>query len=499
MARYYIGIDIGTTSTKGALFDEYGCVIKKISKEYGIISLQNGFMEQNPDEIFDAVVYVLKELILNKENDIEFVSFSSMMHSIMAVDNHGYPLTNCIIWADNRSSSYVKSYKINGLGLKYYTKTGTPIHAMSPLYKLMWLRDNEKDVFDRAYKFISIKEYVLYKLFNEYVVDYSIASATGLFNIFDLKWDEEILSDIGIKIDKFSDTVETTFSLKKLKDEYKKFFNLNKDVHFVVGASDGCLANLGSGAIDNKTAAITIGTSGAVRVAFDRPYLDNDARIFCYYLYKNKYIIGGAINNGGIAYKWFKDTFAGEEQHRAKDLNIDVYELLNEYVKNTPIGSNGVMFLPFLSGERSPYWNSNLKGTFLGIKTINNKKDFTRAIIEGICYSIRDVYEIIEEFGEINNVKANGGFVKSNIWIQILSDIIGTKIEITEDFDTPVIGAYILGLLSNKEISSIEDGIKFVKTTNKYNPNIQNKKIYDYLFSIYKEAINGLMPILEKL
>ncbi|KRQ86378.1 Xylulose kinase [Caloramator mitchellensis] len=499
MGNYYIGLDIGTTSTKGILFSEKGDAIKKHFKEYPIISNEKDFKEQDPDEIFNAAIIVLKELINGNEEEIKFISFSSMMHSIMAIDKDGNCLTNCIIWADNRSNEYVKRYKENGIGIKYYKKTGTPIHPMSPLYKIMWLKDKQKDIFDRAYKFISIKEYVFYKLFNEFIVDYSIASATGMFNIFDLRWDEEILDDLGLNQSMLSKPVPTTSYVSELKEEYSNILGLKKKIPFIVGASDGCLANLGSGAIFNNTAAVTIGTSGAIRVAFEKPYVDEKARVFSYILTEDKYIVGGAINNGGIVYRWFRDAFAAEEKSLADKLNIDSYELLNDYVKSTPPGSNGILFLPFLSGERAPYWNSELKGAFLGIKNTNDKKDFTRAILEGICFDLRDVFEVIKGFGEINRVYANGGFVRSRDWVQMLSDVMNVEIEVSENYDSSITGAFLLGLLAINKIKNIEESIDYIKLDEKFVPINLNKKIYDDLFVIYRDAINRLMPVLEKL
>lgn len=498
MMNYYIGIDIGTTSTKGILFTEDGKVIEKLAKEYPIIATNN-YQEQDPMEIFNAVLFVLKNLLAGYEDSVSFISFSSMMHSIMAVDEEGNPLTNLIIWADNRSKDYVKVYKNNGVGLKYYKKTGTPIHPMSPLYKLMWLRDNKSEIFKQAFKFISIKEFVFYKLFNTYVIDYSIASATGIFNIFTLTWDEEILNDIGIDDNRLAKPVPTTYILNEIKDEYKKQLNLINNIPFVIGASDGVLANLGSGAIYNNTAAVTIGTSGAVRVALNQPLIDDKGRVFSYILAEKKYIIGGAINNGGIVYRWFRDNFANEEKIKAIELNIDAYDILNSYVKDTLPGSNGLIFLPFLSGERAPYWNSDLKGAFIGIKNSNNKYDFTRAIIEGICYDLRDVFEVLKGFGEIETIFANGGFIRSKEWVQILTDILGIEIDTSDNYDSSITGAFLLGLLATNKIEQLEDSTKLVQTNEKYIPNRQNHKFYNERFSIYQDLINRLMPVLDKL
>ncbi len=499
---FSVGIDIGTTSTKAIWFEENGKMHGKASKEYPINSPSPTMREQNPEEILNAVVTVLgemSEISKSLKENISFVSFSCMMHSIIAVDENCNPLTECIIWADSRSTEYTEEYKKNGKGIELYKRTGTPCHPMSPLYKIMWIRDNQPEVFNKAYKFISIKEYVLYKFFNEYIVDYSIASATGMFNIYNFKWDEEALRFAGIKEEQLSQAFPTTYCVRGMNKEFQELTGLNNNTTVVLGASDGCLANLGSNGIEIGSAVVTIGTSGAIRVISNKPMIDNQGRTFCYILTEDKYVAGGPINNGGIVYRWFRDNFSEKEIEKADKLNLDPYELINILVEDTNAGSDGLIFLPFLTGERAPYWNANLRGAFVGISDIHKRKHFARAIIEGICYAINDVFQVLKEItNNVDIIYVNGGFTKSKTWIQILCDILNTDIVVSDNYESPCLGAVMLGMLAMDKVKDLselsymlEDGDRYIMT--------EDKEIYSELFNIYQEIISSSMNVLEKL
>jgi gluconokinase len=503
MGKYFIGIDIGTTSTKTIVFDKEGKIVSKAAIEYPIYFPKQDFREQNPDEILKAVIKTLKDSIelanVNGE-DIKFISFSCMMHSIIAVDTAGKPLTQCIIWNDNRSASYVQKFKMNGKGRELYMKTGTPTHPMSPLYKLMWLKDNEPDIYNKAHKFISIKEYIFLKFFNDYVVDYSVASATGIFNIFNLEWDKEVLELLHLDKEKLSRPVPTTFVMNNLDAEICDATGLSKQSVFVVGASDGCLANLGSNAIESGVAAATIGTSGAVRVVFDKPVTDDKERVFCYYLSENKYVVGGAINNGGIIYRWFRDEFGEIEREQAEKLGISPYDLLNERIEKTKPGSEGLIFLPFLTGERAPYFNANLRGAYLGISDRHGKSHFARALMEGICYDMNDVLDAVKSLvGDIKCIYANGGFTRSKLWVQMLCDIFNVEVIVSENYESPCIGAVMLGLLATGEVDKLEECGYLIKESQVFEVNMEVRETYGSLYNLYKQSIDRLTPILEQL
>lgn len=499
MDKYAVGVDIGTTSTKAILFDQSGVALKKAFAGYTILSPEPSFREMDPETIADAVVRTIREVTegLPKE-EIALVSFSALMHSLLAVDGEGRPLTNCIIWADCRSADYARAYAENGEGLAIYRRTGTPCHPMSPLYKLMWLRDHQQEVYQKAVKFISIKEYIFHKFCGQYLVDASIASATGLYNLFTGDWDADVLRLLGLETSRFSEVVPTTFRLPAVHSGMLEALGVDTHTAFIAGGSDGCLANLGSGAVTKGTAAITIGTSGAVRVCFDKPVTDRLGRVFCYVLAENKYIVGGPINNGGIVYQWFRNTFGQEEQARAESEGLKSYAYLDRYIEETPPGSHDLLLLPFLMGERAPYWNANMRGAFVGITDAHTKRDFTRASVESICYAINSVFRVVASLvGEIDHVYADGGFTKNPECVHILSDVLDTSISVFENTESACFGAVKLGWKALGVISSLETGFDAADHIDTYTPREQNRACYDRLFRLYTQAVEGLTPVFE--
>lgn len=488
--EYIIGVDIGTTSTKSIAFDLKGNVLIRKNIGYPVYNPEPTWSEQDPEEIFKAVVDSIKAVV--EENNIQKnkllgVGFSSAMHSLIAVDKEGNNITNCIIWADTRSKEYAEYIKKSAIGHKIYMRTGTPIHPMSPLCKLVWMKDNLKNVYEKAYKFLSIKEYVFHKLFGKYLVDHSVASATGLFDIYDLKWNKEALELAGITEERLSMPVSTTYSITGLKDEYSNYLQIGKDIPFVVGGSDGCLANLGANAIKPGDAAVTIGTSGAIRIISDKPNNDKSERIFSYVLTENHYVLGGPVNNGGIVLRWFRDNFSPEEIEEAKKLNIDPYDIMTEQASKVAAGAEGLLFLPYLLGERAPYWDANSKGVYFGINIKHKREHFLRALLEGIIFAIYSVGKALQETtGHIETIYATGGFVRSTLWVQILSDVFNKKVVIAESYESSCLGAAVLTMKSLGIINRIEEVEKLVPISKTYEPDAQNHKIYMDLFQIYE-------------
>lgn len=310
-----IGVDIGTTSTKVITYDRNGGILAEEFSGYEMSSAHPGRAEQNPGEILEAVLGSLTgaaNAVRRDGGEVTGVSFSAAMHSLLALDKDGNPLTPSLTYADNRSLHQATRIRDELDGAGIHRRTGTPVHPMSPLTKILWFREEEADTFEAAARWVSIKEYVFFRLFGEYVVDYSIA---------------EIADRLG----------------------------LDADTPFVIGANDGVLANLGLGAVDPGVVACSIGTSGAVRSVVDWPQVDDGRKLFCYALTEGKWIIGGPINNGGIALQWaLQELFPGLIQE-AEEKNRNPHEMASELAGEVPAGSEGLIFLPYLTGERAPY------------------------------------------------------------------------------------------------------------------------------------------------
>lgn len=432
-----LAVDIGTTSTKGLAVSADGKVLANHQRYYPTFYPQADYAEQDPDQIYQAVLEVISKVIplIPSSYSVKAISFSSAMHSILAVDEEATPLTHLVIWADTRSNSQAKELRASDLGKLLHQETGAPIHPMSAFCKLLWWRQHHPELIRSAYKFISIKEFVVHKLSGEYVVDYSIASASGMFNIYTLNWHSEVLRLTGVQEEQLSKPVDATYRcslLAKIQQEY--FF---PDVPLVMGASDGCLAQLGSGAMNKDDLTITIGTSAAVRRVSGRNLADPRQRLFNYPLDKDTLISGGASNNGTVIIDWFSREFNHVPQN------------LKEFVEETstiPAGSDGLIVLPYLQGERAPIYNAEARGVFFGVSVRHTPKHFKKALLEGVCYEILSIVRSVEDIhGPSDKIFVSGGFTYSPEWVQLLSHVLGRELIQAEVNDASAIGAAIIG------------------------------------------------------
>lgn len=487
--NYMIGVDIGTTSTKAVLFTEQGKIKATSGGEYPLLTPAPSFAEQDPDVIFQTVISSIQGVMSDsgiRPEQVLFVSFSTAMHSVIAVDKMGKPLTRCITWADNRSAECSERLKKDLGGHEIYLRTGTPIHPMSPLTKLMWLRHEQASIFNQAQKFISIKEYIYYQLFQQYVVDHSIASATGLLNLNSLNWDEEALNIAGITEDHLSSLVPTTHIMNGLDPRYAAAMGLSPSTPFVLGASDGVLSNLGVNAIKPGVVAATIGTSGAIRTVVDKPMTDPKGRIFCYALTENKWVIGGAVNNGGMIFRWVRDQLAASEVETAKRLGISPYDVLTKIAERVSPGSDGLLFHPYLTGERAPLWNPNARGSFFGLTLSHQKEHMIRAVLEGVIFNMYTVLLAMEEqMGTPSKIHATGGFARSPIWRQMMADIFNQQVIVPESYESSCLGAVVLGLYATGRVESLDIVADMVGATFDHLPIHENAVVYMNLLPIF--------------
>ncbi|ALX50080.1 gluconokinase [Lentibacillus amyloliquefaciens] len=486
---YYLGVDIGTTSTKAVLYQKNGEMKADHTINYPLYTPNTLVAEQEPEEIFNAVLMAVQEVVRKSKiskDQLRLVSFSSVMHSLIALDGDGKLLTNSITWADTRAADYARKIKEEHNGHDIYLRTGTPIHPMSPLAKLVWMKEEKPEIFNKAKKFISIKGYVFYKLFGQFLVDYSIASATGLFNLETLDWDDEALKLAGISRDQLSEIVPTTHQLDGVYEEHLTYMGIDPDVPFVIGASDGVLSNLGVNATDEGVIAVTIGTSGAIRTVYNEPKTDPKGRLFCYALTENHWVIGGPVNNGGIILRWLRDEFAAAEVETANRLSIDPYDVLTKIASGVNAGSDGLIFHPFLKGERAPIWDANARGSFFGLSIHHKKEHMIRAVLEGTLYNLYSVLLALEELtGEPKSIQATGGFARSETWRQMMADIFDKPVIVPESFESSCLGAVVLGMYATGEVDDFSVVSEMVGNTNTHSPDEETSRIYRELLPIY--------------
>lgn len=484
---YLIGVDLGTTSTKVVLFDTKGHVIASANKGYKLYRDAPDMAEEDLDEIWEAFTDAMAQVTrAAKDGKILGVSFSSAMHSLIAFDADWQPLTRVITWADARAVKYTEELKSNGIGQEIYSKTGTPIHPMAPLSKLLWLKNEHTDIYNNAVHYLGIKEFLFNRLFGANKMDYSIASGTGLFNIFNLDWDEQALSVTGITKEQLPEPVDPYTIETGMDPQYAAEMGLDVDTPFIYGAGDGPLSNLGVNAIQSGVAAVTIGTSGAIRVVTDAPKIDPKGRTFTYALDKDHWVVGGPVNNGGDVFRWARDNMFDSEKSTAELLGIDSYDLLTEIASKIPAGADGLLFHPYLGGERAPIWDANARGSFFGLTHNHTRAHMVRAVLEGIIFNIYMVSLALEEVvGDLSAIQATGGFARSPLWRQMAADIFEQPVTVPTAFESGALAATVmaqkaLGLIDNLEV--IGD---MIGEANTYQPNPENYDAYRELTPIF--------------
>ncbi|MBM0867448.1 gluconokinase [Staphylococcus auricularis] len=488
--KYMIGVDIGTTSTKAVLYDNKGQYVTKHSIEYPLYTPNVDVSEENPDEIFDAVLMTVKHVIRAQSlhpEDIKFIAFSAQMHSLIVLDSNHNRLTESITWADNRASQYAQKINDEHDGQAIYARTGTPIHPMTPLSKIFWLKHEQPDTYAQAATYTDIKSYILAQLFERQMMDYSMASATGLFNLEQLDWDKDVLHLLGITKEQLPELVPTTHVLTGMKHRYAALMGVDVNTPIVIGASDGVLANLGVNAFHQGEVAVTIGTSGAIRTVIDEPRTDKKGRIFCYILTEDHYVIGGPVNNGGVILRWLRDEILASEVETASRLGVDPYDVLTQIAKRVAPGSDGLIFLPYFSGERAPLWNPDARGTYFGLTLAHKKEHMIRAALEGVLYNLYTVYlALVEVMDEVpSEIKATGGFAKSEMWRQMMADIFDTQLTVPESYESSCLGACILGMKALGDIEDFSVVEDMVGSTYQHQPDPEMVDRYQQLVTIF--------------
>jgi gluconokinase len=489
---YIIGIDIGTTNTKAVAYTDGGEVLGSAGASYPVFSDPEGRHELDPELLLEAVMDALRD-VRQQTAAVEGligISFSCAMHSLIVVDQQGKALTRAITWADLRPSAYAAALKGSEAGRRIYRQTGTPIHAMTPLCKLLWLREQEPVIFRQAARFISIKEYIWQRLFGKYQVDLSIASATGMLDIRAMDWYGEALEVAGIHAGQLSTLVPGTHIESELLPDYRSL-GLPDGLPFIIGSSDGCLANLGSAAIREGETALTIGTSGAIRMTASAPEYDPQERIFSYILTDKHYICGGATNNGGNVIQWYTEHMLGRKGPEAGHPDEWVAE-----ADTVAPGCEGLLFLPYLQGERAPVWDANAKGVFFGVRSVHEQRHFMRCILEGICYSMRQIGASLEEtLGPIKHIYASGGFTRSPTWLQMMADVFLKKVYVSGTADASATGAAMLGFYALGIVDDLEKAAALARVTATYEPDEARHAVYWKNYAVFTALYGRLKDL----
>ena len=446
-----IGLDLGTTNAKAVLLDEKGVILGTASSGYRLHSPHPGWAEQSPHEVWTAALQALTLLAREFQvNDVKGLCLSGAMHTLFPMDIEGQPLASSMSWADQRAAQQVETLAHQVDPLDIYQRTGCPVNAFYYPARLRWWLQNLTLPLQQV-RFLSIKDWVLMRLAGRYVTDFSLASSTGLLDIRARVWDVQALELAGVSPSQLPELVSPLCIVGGLMDEWARLTGLKPGLPVIAGASDGGLANLGSGAVAPGQMVITVGTSGAVRRVVAQPWLDSAARTWCYVLLENKWFVGGAINSAGLAVQWVREKFY-------PDFPPDQgYRRLMQDAGEVKPGSEGLVFLPYFAGERSPHWNPALRASLLGLSLEHNRSHVARAVLEGVAYCLLDVWQVLTQADTtIPGLRLTGGITQSPTWMQIVADVIGVPVLPVEMADASAVGAGIIGAYALGLIGSLE-------------------------------------------
>ena len=483
--KFVIGLDIGTTSVKAVVFHLNGTVKAEAERMNTTYYPQPGWAEQDPEELERAAALALNAVMVKAgvlKEDITAIGLSCAMHSLICVAEDGTPLSRALIWSDGRSSGQAEKLS-QSESAELFARTGVPIHPMSPLFKLIWMKETGYEPYINARHFMSVKEFILMKWFGEIVADYSMAATSGLMNAETLQWDEKALSLANVSQDQLPKIVPPTKVLSGLEEGLAEELGLLPETPFVVGAADGQLANLGIGAISPGEVAITVGTSGAVRQFANGFRINEERETFCYAFTEDYSIIGGPTNNGGIALQWLKDLVNYQGSYE---------DFIAEAEKIQP-GAGGIIFLPYINGERAPIWNQQATGNFYGVSITHKQEHFVRAVLEGITFNLYQIEQALERLaGKSETIYVNGGLARSAFWLQMLADIFGKEVYVAETHHSSAWGAAWTALVAIGQVSSFEEIKESVKLGSAISPNEENHRIYQNIYNKYKRLAEDI-------
>ena len=422
-APVVIGIDLGTSAVKVLAVTPGGREIASGSEFYGLETPHPDYVEQDADLVYRATMRVLARVLSDvrmRGNEVAAIGFSSAMHGLLCVDETGEPLSHVVTWMDRRAHGIADAWREDGSAATLYASTGAPMHPMLPVAKLRWLAQHDGALMKRTRRFIGLKELVIFRWTGQWLVDHGIASATGMLDLRSRNWSTLALELAGIEPDRLSTPALPSTALRTFRPAIARELGLEDGTAVVLGSSDGPLANIGVGTAERGDVALTLGTSGAVRILADEPMLDPLGRTFCYCADDRRYVVGGPTSAAGASLDWI---FALLLDELPKD---ERFAHAASLAKDVAPGADGLVVLPFFGGERAPYWRSSLRGAFDGLDLAHDRRTILRAGFEGVVFGVFAVYEVLRELaGDAQRLLLSGGLTKAPLVRRLLADVFG--------------------------------------------------------------------------
>ncbi|WP_409332994.1 gluconokinase [Trujillonella humicola] len=509
-----VGLDAGTTATKAVTAGTDARVRDLVSVGYPLLVPAPGRAELDAGRLAAAAVEALSGVAAAaraRGDRVVGISLSAAMHGLLPMDGDGHPLGHLVTWADDRAARWAAALVADGRAAGLHERTGTPVHPMSPLLKLSWERARDPEGIQRVPRWGGVKELLLATLTGgPHALDRSCASATGLYDIRAQRWDPEALEIAGVRREQLGEVLPTTTVLPGLRADVAEATGLPRDTPVIAGASDGTLANLGVGAVRPDVAAVSLGTSGALRVVVPAPTVDPGRRLFCYALTDDAWVVGGAVNNGGSVVRWAAEAFAagrgdpGEGGPGGGDLEGEAADELDARLvaeaAGVPAGSAGLLCLPYLLGERAPWWRSGLRGAYLGLRREHRRPHLVRAAVEGVCQQLALVRDAFGAAGlPVREVRATGGAVASDLWVRTLAAALDLPVRVADSPEGTGLGACLLGWHALGHLPDLDAATALVDVSGPVLPDPADAALYGRLRPLVERSTGALADVLTDL
>lgn len=496
--NYLIGIDVGTSATKTVLFDEAGTVVASASREYPLYQPKNGWAEQQPQDWRDAVLATVRTVVRQAaviKEDIKGIGISGQMHGLVMLDEAGDVIRPSIIWCDQRTGEEVEDM-LRLMPLERWIQiTANPPLTGWTAAKILWVRKHEPENYARCRHILLPKDYIRYVLTGVFATEVSDASGMQLLDVPGRCWSPEVLDVLEIDPAFLGRVYESCEVTGTLRPEIAAETGLSVDTKVVGGAGDNAAAAVGTGIVRDGTAFTTIGTSGVVFAHSSKLSIDPKGRVHtCCCAVPGAWHVMGVTQGAGLSLKWFKDQFCQDYVAAAAALGKDPYDLINDDVRTIPPGSDKLLYLPYLMGERTPHLDPDCRGVFFGLSAIHTRKHLLRAVMEGVAYSLCDCNQILKEMGvEVTRMMACGGGGKSPNWRQMLADLYNCPVKTVKQDEGPALGVAILAGVGCGIYPSVEAACdELLSTASSTGPIPEETEIYTRYHQLYQTLYTSL-------
>lgn len=498
--KYIACIDVGTTGCRTIIYSEQGKTVSEAYEEYSSIFLSPTWIDHDPTTWLNAAANTLRKavkLFTGNLNDIAAISVISQRATFIPVDRDGTPLDNAILWQDKRAIAQADFIR-NEVGPEYiYHKTGLRIDSYFTLPKLMWLKENKPQVFSQIYKILTVTDLIVNYLTGEFATDWTQASRTMLFNITELKWDEEICQKFGIPVEMLARAIPPGTIVGGLKKSLQAEFGLHADIPVIAVGGDQQAAAVGLGVVVPGLMCVNTGTGSFILAHSEKPAFDKQQRVVCTAsAIAGKWLVEAGIYTSGSVYRWFRDNFAMIESSAAKELNIDPYEILNSEIKYTAPGAEGILMLPHFTGSAAPYWDPKAAGVIFGCTLGHKRANVIRALLEGVCLEVYKNIRIIESLtNDITEIRVSGGATRSTTFNQIQADVYGKTVLRSVSEQSSALGAMLVAAVSIGLYPDITTAISSAVSFDKHNlrtPNDEAHRLYEKMSALHDDLYHAL-------